>query len=211
MNYCCRHADHIVSGVDWVEHMPYWDTLSCGHFAIDTDEWRASSSAARHVEPVKVLHAPNHRAIKGTRFLIEACDELKAEGVPIELQVVEGIPNRQLRELMQEADIVADQFVMGWYALFAIEAMALGKPVLCYLRPDLLELYTLFSFAGECPLVDAPPLEIKEPLRRLVENPDLREEIGQRGRRYVEDHHSLESIGGMFDGIFRQLDPSSPG
>jgi glycosyltransferase involved in cell wall biosynthesis len=185
--------------------MPWWDTLTCGHFAIDTDEWQPSSPPVRQGEPIKVLHAPNHREIKGTQFLIEACDQLKAEGVPIELQVVEGIPNRELRELMRDADIIADQFVMGWYALFAIEAMALGKPVLCYLRPDLLELYTLYSFAGECPLVDAPPLAIKEPLRELVESPELRVEVGERGRRYVEDHHSLESVGQMFDGIFRQL------
>jgi glycosyltransferase involved in cell wall biosynthesis len=209
MNYCCRHADHIVSGVDWVEHMPWWDTLTCGHFAIDTDEWEPSPRPARRGEPVKVLHAPNHRTIKGTRFLIDACDQLKAEGLPIELQVVEGVSNRQLREMMHEADIIADQFIMGWYALFAIEGMALGKPVLCYLRPDYLDLYTLFSFAGECPLVDAHPLRIKERIRELVESPELRAELGERGRRYVQDHHSLESVGRMFDGIFRQLDEAA--
>ena len=205
MNYCARHADHIISGVDWVEHLPWWDTLTCGHFAIDTDEWVPSLRPARQGKRVKVLHAPNHRTIKGTPFLIEACDQLKAEGVPIELQVVEGVPNRQLREMMREADIIADQFIMGWYALFAIEGMALGKPVLCYMRPDLLDLYTLFSFAGECPLVDSHPLRIKEPLRELIQNPELRVELGERGRRYVENHHSLESVGQMFDGIFSQL------
>ena len=31
--------------------------------------------------------------------------------------------------------MIADQFLIGAYALFAIEGMALGKPVVCYLKP----------------------------------------------------------------------------
>jgi glycosyltransferase involved in cell wall biosynthesis len=209
LHYCSRYADHIVSGVDWVEYMPWWDSLTCGHFAIDTEEWKPSPRPFRPGETIKVLHAPNHREIKGTRFLIEACEELQAEGYPIELQVVEGVPNERLRELMRECDIIADQFIMGWYALFAIEGMALGKPVLCYLRPDLLELYTLYSFAGGCPVFDTPPLQIKDRLRELVEDPQLRAELGEQGRRYVEAHHSLESVGRMFDGIFERVYRSS--
>jgi glycosyltransferase involved in cell wall biosynthesis len=108
---------------------------------------------------------------------------------------------------MQDADVIADQFVIGWYAQFALEGMALSKPVLCYLREDLLELYTLFSFAGECPIVNTSPFEIKERLRELAGDTALRAELGERGRRYVVEHHSLEAIGAMFDEIFRALWP----
>jgi glycosyltransferase involved in cell wall biosynthesis len=205
LHYCSRYADHIQSGIDWVDYMPWWDSLTSCNFAVDPEEWKPAPRRAHSGETVKVFHAPNHRTIKGTRFLIEACDQLKAEGVPIELVVVEGLPNLKVRELMAECDILADQFIIGWYAMFAIEGMALGKPVLCYLRPDLLDLYTLYSFAAELPVVDTHPLQIKERLRELVEDPELRAELGERGRRYVEDHHSVESVGRMFDGIFRQL------
>jgi glycosyltransferase involved in cell wall biosynthesis len=205
LHYCSRYADHIQGGIDWVDYLPWWDSLSACNFAVDVEEWKPAPRPARRGEAVKVFHAPNHREIKGTRFLIQACDELKAEGVPIELEVVEGVPNQRLRELMSECEIIADQFIVGWYAMFAIEAMALGKPVLCYLRPDLLDLYTLYSFAGELPLVDTHPLQIKERLRELVENPELRAELGERGRRYVEKHHSLEAAGQNFDEIFQQV------
>jgi glycosyltransferase involved in cell wall biosynthesis len=209
LSYCSRYADHIQSGIDWVDYMPWWDSLTSCNFAVDTEEWKPARRPSGSGEMVKVFHAPNHRTIKGTQFLIDACDELKAEGVPIELVVVQGLPNLRVRQLMAECDILADQFIIGWYAMFAIEGMALGKPVLCYLRPDLLDLYTLYSFAGELPLVDTHPLQIKDRLRELVEDAQLRADLGERGRRFVEDHHSLEAVGQMFDGIFREL--SRPG
>ena len=209
MEYCVANSDHVMSGVDWVDYMPRWDSLNAGHFAIDTAQWTpAPESAEREPhQPVVIFHAPNHRELKGTRFLIAACEELKAEGEPIELRLVERVPNTEIRRQLAEADIVADQFIIGWYALFAIEAMAMGKPVLCYLRPDLVELYTLFSFAGECPLVNTPVLEIKERLRELVHDAPRRRELGLAGRRYVEDNHSLEAVGAMFDGIYGSVWP----
>jgi glycosyltransferase involved in cell wall biosynthesis len=213
MEYCVAFADHVVSGVDWVDYMPRWDSLNAGHFAIDTDEWAlAPEQPERDPErPVVVFHAPNHREVKGTRFLIAACEELQAEGEPLELRLVENVPNSEIRRHLAEADIVADQFIVGWYALFAIEAMAMAKPVLCYLRPDLLELYTLYSFAGECPLVNTPPLEIKERLRELIHDAKRRRELGLAGRRYVEDYHSLEAVGTWLDEIYRSLWPERAG
>lgn len=212
MEYCVAHADHVVSGVDWVDYMPRWDTLSAGHFAIDVSEFDpAPERSDRDPEsPVVVFHAPNHRELKGTRFLIAACEELKAEGEPIELRLAERMPNAEVRRQIAQADIVADQFIVGWYAFFAIEAMATAKPVLCYLRPDLLELYTLFSFAGECPLVNTPPLEIKKRLQELIHDVGRRRELGLAGRRYVEAHHSLEGVGAMLDGIYRSVWPDPP-
>jgi glycosyltransferase involved in cell wall biosynthesis len=209
MEYCVAHADHVVSGVDWVDYMPRWDTLNAGHFAIDTAELTPAPEPDDRdpKRPVVVFHAPNHRELKGTRFLIAACEELKAEGEPIELRLAEKVPNTEVRRRLAEADIVADQFIVGWYAFFAIEAMATAKPVLCYLRPDLIELYTLFSFAGECPLVNTPPLEIKERLRELVHDPERRRRLGLAGRRYVEDHHSLEAVGAWLDKIYGSLWP----
>ncbi len=204
LDYLSRSADHIVSGVDWVDYMPWWDRLTVGHFAIDMRQWQPSRPRSRpRADRVVVLHAPNHREIKGTRFLIRACEELAAEGVPVELELLEGVPNTLIHERMAEADIVADQFIIGWYAMFAIEGMSMGKPVLCYLRPDLLELHSLYATANDCPLVNTPPLRIKDILRDLVADPERREELGRRGRDYVEANHSLEAVGAMFDAIFR--------
>ena len=46
MEYCVAHSDHVMSGVDWVDYMPRWDSLNAGHFAIDTAEWTPAPESA---------------------------------------------------------------------------------------------------------------------------------------------------------------------
>lgn len=210
MNYCLRHADFVISGVDWVDSMPWWDMLVAGHFAIDTAQWSTPVVEPDPSRPVRVLHAPNHRELKGTRFLLQAIDELQSEGVPVELVRVEGVPNTEIHELMASCDVVADQFVVGWYAMFALEGMSMGKPVLTYLRDDLVDLYSRYSWAASCPIVNTPPDRIKAQLRRLVEDPELRARLGREGRAYVEAHHSLEAIGRLLDGVYKRMWGSVP-
>lgn len=81
-----------------------------------------------------VIHAPSHRGAKGTAHILEAVDRLKAEGVAFEFVLVEKLSNTEARKLYERADLVVDQLLAGWYGGFAVEAMALGKPVICYLR-----------------------------------------------------------------------------
>jgi len=205
IEYFCKHADYIIGGVDWVDYMPRWDKIISAHFVIDTEKWKPEPIEKKPNDPIKVFHAPNHPTIKGTKFLIEACDELKKEGYNIELIVTSKVPNDEIKKIMKEIDIVADQFIVGWYAMFALEGMSMGKPVLTYLREDLLQLYSYFSFAKECPIVNTPISDIKKNLITLIKNKELREELGKKGRAYVEKYHSYKAIGKMFDEIFSYL------
>jgi glycosyltransferase involved in cell wall biosynthesis len=95
-----------------------------------------------------VVHAPSNRERKGTRFVIEACEQL-----PVELDIVEGVPHEEARARYARADIVVDQLNAGWYGLFAIEAMALGKPVVTSLHEDAVA-RTESAFGVQLPLVD---------------------------------------------------------
>ncbi len=204
-------ADHIISGCDWVDFLYYWDTLMLAHFAVDTGELEAAESPDLPDEPgaaLRLIHAPNHRTLKGTAHILQAVEELRAEGVAVELSVVEGVPNAQLLDLVRAADVVVDQLVMGWYAMFALEGMALGKPVICHVRPDFLDLYTSVGLLqpDELPVVEASIHTIKETIRDLASMPRRElHEIGRRSRAFVEKHHSIEAVGQVFDRINREL------
>lgn len=103
--------------------------------SIDPREWRPAARSSVRTRPL-VIHAPSHRGVKGTRYIMEAVARLKAEGVNFEFTLVEGLSNAQARALSETADLLVDQLLTGWYGAVAVEMMALGKPVVCYLRED---------------------------------------------------------------------------
>lgn len=198
VDHLVRWASLVVCAGPMIDYLPRYDVLVTSTLAIDIDEWSPREAAVGRRERVRILHAPNHRNLKGTQALIDTCEQLATEGVPVELVLLEGVPNREIRRAMFDSDIVASGFVLGYYELFAVEGMSLGKPVLNYWRPDLLELYTRSSYAGECPIVDASVESLAERIRELVGDPELRERIGAEGRAYVLQHHSYEAVGGLF-------------
>ena len=204
-----RRADHVIGGCEWVDYMYYWDTLMLAHFSIDVEMWRpaADRPAPSPEEPFRVLHAPNHRAIKGTSHFHQAVADLRAEGWNIELVILEKVSNDAVRQVMAEVDVVADQLIIGWYAMFALEAMAMEKPVLCYLRPDLEHLYTAAGLIapGEIPIVNCSVGTVKDTLRELIIRRDTLPALGARSRRFVLAHHSIDAVGGVFDKINREI------
>ncbi|MGV3628267.1 MAG: hypothetical protein ACO1PN_11350 [Betaproteobacteria bacterium] len=201
-------ADHVISGCDWVDYMQHWDTLCISHFSIDLEDWKFQSAPSKEGHILRILHAPNHKNIKGTRFFEEAVSQLRKEGILVELVMAQGLPNSELRRLIEDCDVVADQLIIGWYAMFAIEGMAMGKPVLCYVRDDLEELYVQAGLLdrGELPLIKCNPMNVKDVIRSIALTPTSGlSSLGQRGRAYVERRHSLHSIGAMFGTINESL------
>lgn len=152
-------------------------------------------------EPLKIVHAPNHRMFKGTAYLESAIIELREEGVPIELVMVERVPNVEALKIYQTADVIFDQCLVGFHGYFALEAMALGKPVMCFIRKP--EEYLLH--ANECPIINTCVETLKNDLRLLVEQRETLPEIGRRGRRYIEKYHSFEAFAGRLRMAYKTL------
>jgi hypothetical protein len=204
ISYFCRRADFVVACLVHFETLPRWDLLTTHYYPLDTDEWRPQGRLSETIG-VRVFHSSNHRSLKGTDALVEACQALADGGTKIELVLAEGVPNAEVKRLVASCDIVAEQFVLG-YALAAMEGMSLGKPVLANLSdPWYYERFRAATGLDECPIVDAPPERLEEALRRLAADDALRARLGEDGRRYVVEHHGYEPVGTMWEHVYAAL------
>jgi glycosyltransferase involved in cell wall biosynthesis len=189
-----RAGTQIVGSYDAVRWVPDAQVVPPG---LDLRDYEPRRPEARD-RPL-VVHAPSNRAKKGTQHVIEACAEL-----PVDLEIVEGIPHREARERYARADIVVDQLHAGWHGVFALEAMALGKPVVSYLKPDVVEL-SADAFGIRVPIVLATAETLVDALRPLVDDPERRLELGAAGRAYVEQVHDIDRVADRLLDIYRSL------
>ena len=146
-----------------------------------------------------VVHAPSDRERKGTPWVIEACRQLG-----VDLDVVEGVPHDAARERYARADIVVDQLNAGWHGVFALEAMALGKPVVTYLKPELVDRAEA-GYGVRLPIVPATKDTLVDALRPLVDSPSLRRELGAASRAYVEQVHDIDRVADRLVDLYRRL------
>jgi len=203
--YFTRYADFIVGNIPHNESCPKWDVLTIACYGVDTEEWKPDPGYDYNSKSVKIFHCPNHRDVKGSKFLIEAVRQLKDEGFNVELIIAENIKNEEVREMMKKCDIVAAQFLYG-YANTEIEGMSLAKPVLSNLESDYYyQAARRYTYFNECPIVSTSPEKIKDNLAELILNPGLRKDIGNKGRRYVERYHSLEGQGKLWSTIIEKV------
>ena len=159
---------------------------------VDLSAWRPTAAPEN---PLPVLvHAPTHRQVKGTDLILEAAERLRAEGERFELVLAEGMSIAEARGAYARADLAIDQLFAGWYGGFAVEMMALAKPVLCYLREDDLKLVPR-ELLDDLPVIPVRPDSLHATLRDWLRAPRERlQEVGRLGRAYVENWHDPMKI-----------------
>jgi len=146
-----------------------------------------------------ILHAPSSRRRKGTEAVIAAC-----EGLDADLVLVEGLHHDEAFERYRDADIVVDQLNAGWYGLFAIECMALGKPVVTYLHEQAVE-RTERELGVRVPIVSATRDDLRDRLESLVASAAERRRIGAESRAYAERVHDLDRVADRLLALYARL------
>lgn len=168
------------------------------YFPVDCVDLRPSARGGNS-EPL-IVHAPNHRHIKGTQHLCDAVDCLQKNGIACELRLIERVARHEALELYRHADIIADQFCCGVFGMFALEGLALGKPVLTYLDQT-----HLGDPVFNLPVVNTNAVNMERVLAVLLEIPSLRERLGCAGRAAVERYQSVPALAEVWDHIYRHV------
>lgn len=144
--------------------------------------------------PLRIGHAPTHRGVKGSDLIMSAVQNLIKDGYQFEFILIEGVSNQQAKEIYSTIDVLVDQLYVGWYGGVAVEVMALGKPVLAYIRDEDLK-FLPQQMREELPIINVNPATIEDGLRRVL---DMRRSdlfrLAQQSRTYVEHWHDPIAI-----------------
>jgi len=179
---------NFVSTPDLLEFLPRAELLLQAVDFQGIEEVLAEPEPRRDPNRFLIAHAPTHRQIKGTRYLLDCVERLRARGYAIDLRLIEDKTHAEALRVYRAADLAVDQLLIGSYGLVSAEMMALGVPTLNYVRPDLLRLYP-----EPPPLIDAHPGNLERVLMRCYERRDELERPRQAGRVYARAfHHPLQ-------------------
>ncbi|CAN5714997.1 glycosyltransferase family 4 protein [soil metagenome] len=191
-----READaELVGSYDALRWVPEAEVIPPG---IDIAGIEPAFPKTDRARPV-ILHAPSSRRRKGTEHVLAAC-----EGLDADLVLVEGLHHDEAFERYRDADIVVDQLNAGWYGLFAIECMALGKPVVTFLHDEAV-VRSEEAFETRLPIVSATKEDLRQRLEPLVASAAERRRIGEASREYVERVHDLESVADRLLALYARL------
>jgi glycosyltransferase involved in cell wall biosynthesis len=201
VDWFARTADVVVRNYQF-GYVPRADVLWPTQLAIDTELWAEAEPVAGGGDVV-VAHAPNHPRIKGTQDLLDCVERLRAEDLPVRVDLLTGRSNEDVREAIRAADVIADQFIVG-YAMFAIEGMAAGKPVMSALSTMPPEVVATEAIKA-CPIVDTDLGSLEANLRRLIGDAELRRELGRSGREFALSHHSYDAVADGWEAVIGHL------
>lgn len=195
-----QYIEHCI--VDWELYLYVKDFFKNIHIipggTIDLSKYKPIEKRKGNIRPL-IVHAPTNPEIKGTEYIIKAVEELK-DKYKFDFQLVQGMKHEDAKKIYQKADIIIDQLLLGTYGIFALEGMAMGKTVICWISDYMKE-----KHPKELPIVSANPDTIKKVLEDLLSNIDMLPSINKQGRLYVEKYHSTEKMADHLIEIYQKV------
>lgn len=189
-----RYADVVVAQPAFSH---FFERPVVNWFAIGVP-WRAppnSTAGERtHHAPIRILHSPSDPEVKGSRRIREAVEQLKAEGLSLELVELRGVPNDVVLDEVAKCDFAIDQLYSDAPMVgFATEAAVAS-------RPTIVAGYAWAANRAAFGTVPFPPVEectpegLVDAIRRLATDADHRAALGREAHAFVRDQWSREQI-----------------
>jgi len=173
-----------------------------------------SKPANQHDGPKRVLIASDSNwIVKGTDIGIRALATIKdavdvsiiaigidfaktvelANSLGLHLNILPKAPHDRLSEYYWNADVVIDRFALGSLGMVSLEAIACGRPALCYVSSD-------YPENRDFPLKD---LRAEEEIAESVAN--LPSDLWEREHEFLERHHNVDAVVSRLESIYQEL------
>ena len=139
-------------------------------------------------------HAPTHRITKGTDQIIGAVDRLRAKGCRVRLELIEGLEKADALKKYQEIDLFIDQLVIGWYGVVSLEVMALGKPVISFVKGKGLR-FVPPQMLRDLPIINADEITLEEKILEVMNMDSVQKgNLADRGIDFLLKWHDPRKI-----------------
>ncbi|MBK6862637.1 MAG: glycosyltransferase [Ideonella sp.] len=162
---------------------------------------RFVAAAARGAVPARapgdrvvLVHSPSLAVAKGTEEIQRIVEQMQARGLPVELRILQGLPNAAVVDALREADLVVDQLYSDTpMAGLATEAAQLARPALV---GGYFAAHAARALAGLAPIPSrfVLPEEFGAALEDLVRDEAQRRTLGSAALAFVQDHWSCEQV-----------------
>lgn len=156
---------------------------------------------------IRILHCPTDPVSKGSDTIRSVIEALRSEGHEIEYVEIAGRPNAEVLDAIRTCDLVVDQLWSDTpMAGLATEAAFFGKPTVVSgyfardARADLGD--GLMPPTSFC-----PPDGLQDGIRRLIEDRDLRLDLGRRAQAFVTERWTPQAVAARF---LRLIDDDVP-
>lgn len=189
-----RYADVIVAQPAFSH---FFERPVVNWFAIGVP-WRdrpnATASERRDRATMRILHSPSDPEVKGSEHIREAVEQLRGEGLPLELVELRGVTNDVVLNELAASDFVIDQLYSDAPMVgFATEAAVASRPAIVggYAWAANRSAFGEIPFP---PVEECTPEGIADAVRRLATDAEHREALGREASAFVHDHWSRTKI-----------------
>ncbi|WP_374187740.1 glycosyltransferase family 4 protein (plasmid) [Priestia aryabhattai] len=197
-----QYIDHaIVADHELLSYIKgYYKHIHIIRNAVKLDKFTPNYPTKDKDRPI-IVHSPTQTYTKGSEFVIAAIKKLGKKGYNFKFIPPQNkIPYEKMQKIYKHADIIVDQLREGVFGVTSLEGMAQGKPVICHIREDLVQ-----TFPSDLPIFNANPDTIYSALEKLITSPELRFELGVKGRKYIEKHHDSRVIAQQIGEVYKKI------
>lgn len=210
----------LLAGADFVVFHPSRLVMDSNERLVRTGQWKGNERLIEGFAGfVKRQRASNARLVlidsgmsrdaSKARALIEEFG-IKSNTIWARPPSGEYFDSDYMLALYQGADVVCDEFGVGWFGYVTLEGLAVGRPVLSHVDEAVMR-----KLYPNNPIIDATqPDEIASGLRDLYTDCRLRSTAGSEGRAWATTFHSEHAAAGAYlrtiKALFDAAEPVAP-
>lgn len=172
---------------------PFFDQVIFGNPVILPARPKSTGKKNLSKRKVIVLHCPSAPASKGSGEIRKIINNLKEDGLDVELKELTDVPNHMVHEALAEADLVLDSMWNDCPAgTFPAEGLHWHKPVVIgsYFAESYPEYHLERGLAA--PYIYCSPEQVSKKIKELVRSGSRRAELSVAAASYANSHGRLE-------------------